>query len=310
MKFIYLLFLFLSPMALAAPNKSDTYFFAAASLGKDMADWIVELQPAAPTSLAVVDIRFEPPLNQDFGIMLETAFMERLKENSQIRALSCFQCRSARATVIGDQVSITRGIPNIEELKKIAQSMGVESYLILDTRRSATSTIVSAQLFSGAGPLIASRNFSEQTLDIDGGSAMFGLVATVGMGIGGKEKEEQDPSGAADVFLLQELGDGRKGGIVVGGFAGNGGGAGYALPTLGWTQRRSLFNLRGLTQIGVGPGFSTKGFGIAGRLAHHLYLGYCVFGLEAAGLIPVSSKSDKQAADLILGMSIGFVLGR
>jgi hypothetical protein len=286
---------------------SDAHISSANLLGADIADWILEMSPH-PNSIAIFDVRQKLPLTSHFSTLLENEILQNLQRDSTIKTMTCFPCRSARASVVGDQVVVSKGSPTMEEFKKMAQELGVESFLLVESNRFTLSTVASVQLYSGAGHLIANRNFTEQVVDLDGSSAMLGFTVTVGAGLGGKSNG--DPSGAADAFLLQDLGNGRKGGLVIGGFAGNGGGGGYAIPTLAWTQRKSLFNLRGIAMLGVGPGASNKGYGFAVRGAYQLFLGYCLFGIEAAGLVPLESKSGKESADAVVGLSIGIVFGR
>lgn len=308
----WLLPLFFARAGLAGDGAAplpDSQFFSATSLGADIADWILAMSPP-PKSLAVFDARAKAPLGDLFPAALEAEISGRLLRNGKnlVEVRPCLPCRALRASIVDDQVVIVRGAPSMEAFKEISQQVGVEAFLVIDVRRATTSAVAVVEMYSGSGQLLGSRNFSEYILDLDGSSAMLGFTATLGLGIGGKDSD--DPSGAGDVFLLQELGGGRKGGLLIGGFAGNGGGGGYAMPTLAWTGRQALFNLRSMFMLGAGPGGSNKGYGLGVRASYQLFVGFCLFGLEGAGIIPITSKSNKESADAVVGVNIGIVFGR
>lgn len=310
--FLILCFFFCSAHNSVAAEEGkipETHIYTATGLGADIADWILSMNPR-PNSIAILDVRSKNPLNANFSSVLETEVLQGLSKAEDIRVLSCFECRAARASVVGEQVVISKGVPSMEDFKKTAQKLGAEAFLLIEARRATTSIAASVEMYSGAGNVIGSRNFTQQVLDLDGGSAMLGFVAAVGETIGGKDVENGNPSGGADVFLLQELGGGRKGGVLIGAFGGNGGGAGYVMPTLGWLHRKSFLDLQGMAMVGLGPGGSNKGFGIAARASYQLFVGYCLFGMQAAAIAPLSSKEGKEAPDALIGFNIGIVFGR
>lgn len=301
-----------STQAIAAPTEnalSETQVLSASLLGQDIADWLSQLEPA-PNSVAIFDVREKSPLTPHFSILLETELLSKLKESGKMEILSCLRCRAARATVMDDQLVITRGAPDLEEFKKIAQEMNVEAFVLIEARRAATSTVASANLYSGSGNLLAARTFSQQVLDLDGSAAMLGLVGAIGAGIGGRQSESESPSGAATAFLLQDLGNARKGGLAVGGWGGNGGGGGFAMPTMAWRQRNVVGNLMGMFMLGVGPAASNKGYGLAARVGYELFLGFCAFGAEAVAMAPFNEREGRESADAVIGVNIGIVFGR
>lgn len=287
---------------------SDTELTASASLGDSAALWISQLNPH-PNALAIFDVRAKSPLSPHFSSLLETSLTEKLASVENLKLIRCFECRALTGTVVGDQLVVNRGVPSVEDFKKIAEKLQVEAFLLIEAQRTMTMTSIQLNLISSSGAAIASRSFTTPVLDLDGSSAMIGLSGAVGMVAGGDSSRE-DFSGAGNLIFLQNIGGDRKGGITLGAFSGNGGATGYAFPTLAWSKTRSFANLPALITFGFGPAGSPKGFGIGGRFSYQALLGFAAFGFEVGGAAAFGNKKNKNAPDAFAGISLGIFLGR
>lgn len=315
--FIFLYCFLLSQVVEAKKNESagEAEFMAANITGELIANWIEGMEKK-PESMGVFQINTNYPLRKEFANVLEVEIIKQLKAREIIRVLSCPECQAPQLRVQEDRVVITKGSPDLETLKILSKRYNVNTFLVLEVYRTKLSLFTTATLFhAGSGEIIASESFKVPALNIRGAATQFVLQLGTGVPLGGHEigPEESSDSFVGNIALYEELGFGRKGGLLLGIASGNRSSLAYAVPTLGW---RGIFNnssLQSLKSFGIGFATSERAQGFAFRLGYDIFLGSFVgMGLGGTIMIPFRESSSGSENKLYghIGAHINFTIGR
>lgn len=290
-----------------ARTPEEPEFHAAEVIGEDVADWIIGLEKR-PNSVGIFSVRANFPLEADYATVIETEVVKYLAKEGMEKVTTCPECRAPQVTVDGERIVISKGLLDLETLKKIGRTQPVDSFLIIDIYRTKLSVVAQAVLYANTtGNLIAAERFSVPALNISDASAQLLLTLGIGKSLGAPSSADSGFTLASNISLLEELGFG-KGGLNVGATMGGPSTLIYVNPTFGFRGRFGASAMSWLFSIGAGFGFTGGGKGISVRGSFEIFLGsFAVFGLEASYLVPEKSSIDAAGFG---GAHLGISLGR
>lgn len=285
---------------------------AATILAEDTISWIDQLTDK-PASVALFQVRATSPVSQEYAQLIESELLRASKKASSVAFTSCLECRVPQVKVDGDNLVITKGMPDPETVKSLGVKTGAKSFLVLDLFRTNYSVYAEATLINARNAEVISVNqIRVPAFEIGESSLLFMLHGGIGRILGPTVGGLSIPY-SINISALEELGFG-KGGLTLGGiFAGQNGNLGYAVPTLGLRTQFGATPVHALASIGAGFGYAGSKAGAALRASYDLFLGsFTSLGVDAAYLIPVSGlvSGTSSALNGYIGLHLGVSIGR
>jgi len=309
---IAFIFFFSPVLGLASPGEAE--LVAASLTGEEISIWLEKL-PGRPASIGIFGIQVSAPLEQGYSSVLEAEILKYTKERKLIQVMSCLECRSTQTKVEGDHLIVTKGAPNIENLRELGKKYGTEAFLSLEVFRTAFSVFTQVTLYQASnGEIIAVERFKVPAFELSHRAMQFLLVGGPGRTFGYAPTQTEDSIPySINLLALEELGFG-KGGLAVGGiFAHDAGNLGYIAPTLGVRSRFGATTISSLASVSTGFGFTGEKGGVAVRAAYDLFIGtFTVVGVHGVYLFSVKGVAtpEKDTLSGYAGLHIGLALGR
>jgi hypothetical protein len=291
------------PVIARTPEEAE--FVAAEKIGEDVADWIAGME-RRPASIGIFNVNSNYPLEQDYSTVVEAEIMKSLAKFDVQNVVSCTECRANQVSVVNDRVVISKGVPDMETMKRIGKSQPVETFLAVEIYRTKISILAHAVLYQNpSGVLISAQKFRVTAVTFS--DAATQLIGTVGLGrpLGITASEL---STAVSLGLMEEMGF-AKGGLYVGGVFATGSSLLYLAPTLAFRGRFGHGGIAWAFSLGAGYGMggSSKGFTFRGALDFTLG-SIAVIGAEGVYFMP-----SPAATNILMGFAgvhVGFALGR
>jgi hypothetical protein len=269
--------------------------------------------PKKPSNVAIFDIKVNPPLDQSFGEALEGEVVRVLRDSRVISIMNCFECRSPRMEVREDKLVVKKGTPDQASITQLGKQLGVDSFLILEVFRTRFSLVTQVTLMQASdGAILGTKQIRIPALDwSDAGlQILIGVGPSIVSGGTPAASNAQNYSLGGHIAALEEVGFG-KAGLLVGGVGGPSGGFGYVTPTVAWRGRWGSTGIYSLKEFGAGFGVSDSVGGVALRVSYALMLGsFTMFGVDFAGMVPMSSAGSHNPVTTAGTVFIGFSLGR
>ncbi len=287
------------------PEESE--FVAAGILGDDIAAWFHDIEPR-PKSLGLFSLRSNSPLDQDYSAIVESEIYKGLSRRSVTNVMSCSECRVPQISVQEDRLVITKGVPDVETLKKIGLKYPVESFMTVDIFRSKLTVVAQVVLYaSPSGEVIKAERFTVSALNF--ADAAVQVTATYGPGkIVGTGADSSKLQMAANLSLLEEVGVG-KAGLTLGAMFGGSTTIIYVNPTLSLRGRYGNSALAYSVNLGVGYGIAGEARGISVGGSYDIYMGsLTVFGVEGLYLSSLTSTTSPFGG--YVGFHLGISIGR
>lgn len=303
--------LFVQSAHAASPTEAE--ILAASITAEDIAHWLEGLS-GKPGTIGIYAIRASSPLDQEYGSLLESQVTKEIQSKNIAKIMSCLECRSTQAKVVGDKIVVSKGMADLDTLRDMGKEAGVESFLTINVFRTQYSVISEATLYQvSSGDVIANENFKVPAFELTASAMQLMLVVGPGRVLGPTQINDDSVPFTVNAIALEELGFG-KGGLAVGGIFGHSAGKmGYIMPVIGKRSRLGATSLSTLASLGAGFGLtSTKG-GVAFRGSYDLFIGtFTVIGLQAAYLVPVNGVKSGSGDSLngFIGLHLGLALGR
>lgn len=293
----------------AAPKESE--MLAASLVSERFVNWLVDLKEP-PKSFAIFSVKTHAPLEPEYATIVETAILKRMREETEIKVQTCFDCRSPRVTLNEDRIVISKGAPDLESLKALAKKQNVEAFLTIELHRTQIAVVAQATLYlASSGEVLEANQFKIPAIDFSQAAIQF--MASVGTGLvfgPSRSGTGSFPPLMLNLSLIEEIGIG-KAGIALGVAAAPNGFLGYLSPTLGFRQVWGASGLYTLLQFNLGFGVSDRSAGPYLRTAFDLFLGSFAFvGIDASGLVPVYAFNRSNEFFGTAALHLGFNLGR
>lgn len=306
MKKLILLFMIAGPTILLGRAPDSAEFYAAGDLGKQIADWIIHLNPK-PKSVAIFSVYANEPFDQDYAVLIESEVIKDLRNRDFEHISSCSECRAPQIVLDGELLVVRKGLPDAETLKKIGERHPVEAFVTIDLYRSNFSVLANATAYTNPdAQVISSERFSAPAMSINTADVQFLVTGGIGKPLSGVTSGY---SLAGNLMLVEEMGF-AKGGLQVGAIMG--GTAGtliYTLPTIAFRGGFGNINLTWSLNLGAGFGLSGGQKGIALRSGFEVFLGsFTVIGVDGAYFLADTASST--GLKNYVGLHLGFVLGR
>jgi len=97
------------------------------------------------STLAVTDLDFSPSLGASFRkVATAKLFGQLLMENPRLKLIKCTECNMVRSELRGGILTVSRGLADQEQRKKLATKLGVEGFMsamIIEDQRQLTIVI-------------------------------------------------------------------------------------------------------------------------------------------------------------------------
>lgn len=279
---------------------------AAASIGRDIAEWTMRLDPK-PASIGIFAINANAPFDQDYAGVMEAEILKNLGNKGLERIGSCSECRSPQLHVEGEKLVIRKGIPDTETLRTIGDRQPYEVFITVDIYSSTFNVTGMVTAYRNhSGEMLGSDRFSAPAVTFNNTSVQLLLTAGLGLPLNGGASA--DYLIAPNISLLEEVGFG-KAGLALGTVLGGSSMLMYIDPTL---QFMGHFGSTGIAygfSIGAGFGLAAGVKALNGRLAYEVFLGsLAVVGLDVAYFLPqgtTTAGSTTSYAGLHLGIAFG-----
>ena len=297
-----------------AKSPTEAEFLAASIVADDLAHWVANL-PTRPTSLGVFYVRTNAPLDSEFAGALESILVQALQANANLQVSVCAECRTPQVEVREDRLIVRRGAPDQKAFLQFGKLLGVDSFLTVDVYRTPISLMMNATIYqASSGQIVGSEQFRAPAVEWSDSAMQVLIAAGPAFVTGGKtvDSNTRDFSFSGSLSLLEEIGQGTKGGLTLGGVGAGGQGALlYATPVLGWRGRFGKSGVQTLKSGGLGFGYSNDAGGVAGRLGYDIFVGsFTNIGADVVGLFPVNAPSGARPVNAAFGIHLGFSVGR
>jgi hypothetical protein len=287
-----------------APDSAE--FYAAASLGKDIASWIGNLKPK-PKGVGIYNVFSNEPFDQDYSQQVEAEIVQGLHKYNFDHISSCSECRAPQIVLEGELLIVRKGMPDAETLKKVSERHPVDVFVTVDVYRTSFYVLANAIAYSVPdGQVVSSERFSAPAMSISTADVQFLVTGGIGKVI---TPSLDTYNLAANVMLVEEMGFAKGGlsiGTVLGGTAGT---LIYTLPTIAFRGDFGNVNLTWSWNVGVGFGLLGSEKGITIRSGLEFFLGsFTVLGFD--GTYFLSDTTGSSNLKTFVGLHAGFVLGR
>lgn len=292
------------PWLAQARPPEESEFAAAEKLGEDIGEWIAGME-RRPASLGIFNVNSNYPLEQDYSTVVEAEVMKALAKYDVQNVVSCTECRANQVSIVNDRVVVSKGVPDMETMKRIGKSQPVETFLMVEIYRTKISILAHAVLYQNpSGVLISAQKFRVTAVTFS--DAATQLIGTVGLGkpLGITSAELAT---SLSLGLLEEMGF-AKGGLTVGGVFSTGT-LFYVAPTVAFRGRFGHGGVAWAFSLGAGYGMGggLKGFTFRGALDFTLG-SLAVIGAEGVYFLPSPASTNTLAG--FAGLHVGFALGR
>ena len=297
-----------------AEATSEAEVLAAEVTSERISSWLAEL-PNRPGNIAIFSIRSAAPLNAAYASLLEAELTRAIKKKNTVTLSVCLECRAPQVRAEGENLVITKGMPDADAMRELAKKTGTQSFLLLNIFRTPFALVSEATLHKAeTGEILAVEQFRVPAFELGNASLLLMLEGGVGRLIGGRPtKGSETFPFTLGVTALEELGFG-KGGLSVGGvFAGDNGNLLYIAPTVGLRGRFGATPVTSLTSLGAGFGYTGEKAGLALRGTYDIFIGtFTVLGFDAVYLVPISGLVDatKPTMSGYVGIHLGIAIGR
>lgn len=302
--------LFVSATASADPQ-SEADIQAARIIGEKVAAWLADM-PEKPGMVGIFQVKASTPLSTEYAQLVETEIVRAAKQHATLKVLSCLECRTPQVKVDGDNLVVSKGVPDLETLRAFGTRNGARAFLVLNLFRTKFSAYAEATLHrTDNAEIMALEQFRVPAFDLGRSSFLLGFEGGIGRILGPRSSDSYVPFSLA-IEGLEELGFG-KGGLVAGAIvAGPSGNLGFIIPTIALRTGFGATPMHSLTSIGAGFGMTGSKAGIALRGAYDLFIGSFTFvGIDATYLFPISGiiENGKSTLNGFVGLHIGVALG-
>lgn len=297
-----------------AEASSEAEVLAAEITSERIASWIAEM-PNRPGSIAIFAIKPTAPLTAAYSALLEAELTRAIKKQNSVTLSVCLECRAPQIKAEGDNLVITKGMPDAEAMRDLSKKSGAQAFLMLSLFRTPFAVVSEVTLHKAeTAEILAVEQFRVPAFELGNASLLLMLEGGVGRLIGAHPVKNSDTIPFTLGFTaLEELGFG-KGGLAVGGvFAGEDGNLGYIAPTIGMRSRFGATPVTSLTSFGAGFGYTGEKAGVALRGTFNVFIGtFTVLGIDAVYLVPVSGlvETAKPTLSGYFGVHLGIALGR
>ena len=96
---------------------------------------------------------------------IDLLISERIRENSEIKLLTCIPCTSKTSRMIEGKIIITSPSTNIAELRTAAERLGIDNFMDIVLVYHATHMVLAMQIFkSDTNELVWSRSYNSETI--------------------------------------------------------------------------------------------------------------------------------------------------
>lgn len=276
-----------------------------------LSNWIGEMNEK-PSSVAIFATKAKAGVDADYPELLENRVLGGLKENTDLKVVQCFECRSLQLQMLDDRLVVKKGIVDAKTLQSLGGKLGVETVLVMDVYKTKLALFTQAMLYDvGSGELRASTLIRAPTLGwYESAMLIMFSGGPVVLGGGNVSSVPEDTFGAGfNLMVLEEIGFG-KGGLGAHAIAHPT--KGYLTmigPVLAWRGYYKGSNIYSLKSIELGLGDTNGAKGIGGRVAYDVFIGsFTNVGLSFAGVSANSKESDKPI-NFAVGLHAGFNFG-
>ncbi len=116
-------------------------------------------------NLSVRKVDVSDALPDTYKNYTELLVLERIRENSRIRIISCLPCKSKTSSLIEGKISITSPTTNIARLDQAADQLGIDNFMDIVLVYHTTHMVLAMQIFnSKTKEMVWARTYNSETI--------------------------------------------------------------------------------------------------------------------------------------------------
>ncbi|MFK7823193.1 MAG: hypothetical protein AB8G05_03495 [Oligoflexales bacterium] len=116
-------------------------------------------------NLAIRKVDVSDAIPSTYRKYLDLLISERIRENSEIKLLTCIPCTSKTSRMIEGKIIITSPATNIAELRTAAERIGIDNFMDIVLVYHSTHMVLAMQIFkSDTNELVWSRSYNSETI--------------------------------------------------------------------------------------------------------------------------------------------------
>lgn len=115
-------------------------------------------------NVAIRKVEVSRSIPNTYGSYIELSVQERIRENSQVRLISCLPCRSKTSRLIEGKLLISSPTTNIQQLNMAADQLGIDNFMDIVLVYHTTHMVLAFQVFdSKTKETVWSRTYNSET---------------------------------------------------------------------------------------------------------------------------------------------------
>ena len=116
-------------------------------------------------NLAIRKVKVNKALPSSYQSYVELLVAERIRENSQIRLLSCVPCKNKKSRLVDGRLVITSPTTNIVEMNRVANQLGIDYFLDVVLVYHTTHMVLAFQAFNtDTKEMVWARTYNSETI--------------------------------------------------------------------------------------------------------------------------------------------------
>ena len=300
----FLVCLLFASIAHAGARDGDVQ--AVTDMGVELSSWFAAI-PEKPKTIAVFSVALSDNLDANFAGIVESIIIAKLNAQG-VRVSACYPCRAPRVEVKGEQIIVTKGIPDHQAMVDLASTMEVESFLTVKVTKTKFSILTHVTLVQvPSGTVISTGTFSIPSIDLSETSLLLMFSAGFHYQLSGKRRSGNPPT-SIDIGILEQVGSSTKAGLDLGVMIAPGQKALiYATPELAWKIAVRTLSIVPMPSLRFGIGAVGSSVSFVGGFDFDVFLGR-IFYLGAGTLSAVPFDGTRTMH--FVGGHLGAAMGR
>jgi hypothetical protein len=116
-------------------------------------------------NLALRKVRVSEAIPRTYEEYVETLLAERIRENSQVRLISCVPCKTRTSALVDGKLMVTSPATNMAKLESAATSLGIENFMDAVLVYHTTHMVLAVSVFNAqTKELVWARTYNSETV--------------------------------------------------------------------------------------------------------------------------------------------------